>query len=267
MLFEEFLGQLSDRLPFGVSLNVSPDETAVEKYEVLPGYVLNIYNDLTVAETWFGSIINELNEKKSAEAQIEIKLLAAKFKDNFDESEEFKVDNLQDALDLLFKPVKLIADLKTELEQGKKDIKAEKNPILKEILTKASEETEKKVEQYTKLLNDDEYSDFIFQNSESYQKIADLSKLVESDLAIKWMIVTFFLMSRYDGDWDFNKTARLPMSIIDKVYEFYKREANKGQDSINLELPSNEVAVPDKDEKTGKVLTEKEKEAYKLGKN
>lgn len=262
MQFEKFIAQLADRLPFGVSFNVSPDENAIDTYEVIPGMELNRYNDLTVAETWFGNIVQELNNKKSAEVQIELKLLAAKLKDTIP-----SIKSIAHSLGLLFKPVDFLAEIKEQLNAAQADIDAEKNPVMKKILSEATQDTQDMYDMYREVLDSEAYSNFFINNTESYQKIADLTKLVENDLSIKWVIVTFFLMSRFDGDWSFDRTARLPMSVIDKVYEFYKKEANKGLDTIDIEVPDEEIAAPDKDEKTGKVLTEEEKEAFVLGKN
>ncbi len=268
MRFDQFLAPFKDRLPFGITFNVAPEEDPIDTIEVVPGFTLVRYNDLTVAETLLGQIVTELNKKRDAEAQIQIKILAAKLKDRFDAEEELpSIVNLVDALSLLFTPVKFIAELSENIAKGEREIEAEKNKVMKNILRDALKSSITLRDNYTVILNSDEYSKFILENNETYQKIADLSKLVESDLSIQWLIVTFFLQSRFDENWSFDKTARLPIGKCNAIYKFYELEANKGEEIVDLELPETQIEVPDKDPDTKKPLTEKEKEAYKLGKN
>lgn len=250
MLFNEFISQLADRLPFGVTFNVSPDASHTDEVEITPTLILKRYNDLTVSETWFGNIIAELNSKKSAEAQIEMKLLAAKFKDFFDlkygTDETPAVANISDALKMIFSPVDFLSEYKEALEVALEEIEAEKSPVMKEILQKNYKVNLAQYKLYMDILDSGDYADFLVKNTETYQKIADLSKMIESDLSIKWVTVTFFLMSRYYADWDFDKTARLPMSVIDKVYEFYLQELNKGMVAPEIEPPKTEETLGEK---------------------
>lgn len=265
MQFENFIKQLADRLPFGISFNVSPDQNWDDKL-IVAGFELNRYNDLSVSETWFANIVQELNTKRNSEAQIEIKLLAAKLKDAAKAS-KYPIDNLNDALGLLFNPVSFLASIKDEITEAQKEADEEQNPILKEILLKPIAETQARFDRYKDLLNSDVYSDFILVQTESYKKIADLSKMVESELSVQWVIVTFFMMSRCNEDWGFDRTARMPRAAIQEIYDFYVLESNKGIITPDLPGFEQDEEVPSADPKTGKVYTEEEKEALKLGKS
>ena len=174
-------------------------------------------------------------------AQIEIKLLAARLKDKFD-----KIPTLAEAINLLFRPTEIIGEIDQNLTKAKDDLAKEKTKAIKEILQEGIADLEARKEYYTELLNSDEFNDFLVTNSDVYERIAALLKLIESDLAVKWVIVTFFLMSRFDGDWNFDKTARLPMSVVDRIYDFYRRELNKGKEIE--EEPEVEVISEDEDD-------------------
>jgi len=88
-------------------------------------------------------------------------------------------------------------------------------------------------------LNSPEYESFLLSNTSELQRLGEAAKLVEDDLTIDWLKVTFFLMSRYSGEWTLGKTAALTTSRIKQIVDFIELESNGGK------LPSVEGDVVD----------------------
>lgn len=78
------------------------------------------------------------------------------------------------------------------------------------------------------LSESEEYQDFLLNNASRLQKIADLAGLLENDLAINWLKVTFFMASRVDSTWTMSKSAALRPSQVSQILEFINLELNGG---------------------------------------
>lgn len=215
MIFEEFIKDLSSKLPFGVTFDVRPSKRATGKPTTLiEGIEVNIYDDVSVSEKWFFDILDELNQTKAIELQVEMKLLGVALFEEFNKDENGKpitdedkliIVSLSDAINLLFNAVDFLESLPNK--------------------TKAEKELKQR---YSALLESKQHDSFVIRHTENYEKLANLSKMVQTNHALKWMSVTFFLMARLDGEWSFSDTASLTVAELDEVYKWIELERNKG---------------------------------------
>ncbi len=78
------------------------------------------------------------------------------------------------------------------------------------------------------LSDTEEYQDFLLRNASRLQKIADLANLLENDLAVNWLKVTFFIMSRVNAKWTMGQSAALRPSQVNQILSFINLELNGG---------------------------------------
>ena len=236
MLFSEFLKDLASQLPFGVDFDVRPSKRKADQtLIVVPGIEIPIYNDVNVAEKWFFEIIDNMNQGKAVELQVEMKQLSLAFMKHVDEAVEKAkkdkdkikygaVDNLSHAIGLLFRP----SDLLDELNDTK--VK----------------------EQYVALLASTAYENFLISHTDDYQKLANLSQLVQTAHNVVWVKATFFLKSRFDAEWQFADTATLTVEELEKVREIMELEANKGVKPEALAEETEDLTDEEQLKKTSK---------------
>jgi hypothetical protein len=201
MLFKEFVKSksLESKLPFELDMEVSP-EFGDQPTEKVAGFELPKFGELLSRETWFLELLDSQLANRRSELQIALVQLSAKLK------KELGLDNRNDALSLLF------GNLPDDC-QDPQDKKAKERK-----------------ERYTKLLESDEYDEFILTNTEELNRIGELAKLIDSDITVNWLKISFVMLSRYDGEWSLGKTAGLPTSKINELTNFITREANGGKD-------------------------------------
>lgn len=221
MDFKEFVSSkaLEAKLPFDLSFEVSPDFPDQPTEKIAGLYEVPVFNELLSREQWFFELMDSQLANRRSELQIALVQLSAKLKN------ELGLDNRSDALSLLF------GDLPEEC----------KNPQTKE--------NKKRRDQLQDILNSDQYDNFILANTEELNRIGELAKLIDNDITIKWLKVSFLMLSRYDGSWTLGKTAGLPSSKIEEMFNFLLRETNGGKPPE--EQPQLEQAES-QDEDTGK---------------
>lgn len=236
MLFSEFLKDLATQLPFGVDFNVRPSKRkAKNTLEVVDGIEIPIYNDVSVAEKWFFEIIDNMNQGKAVELQVEMKQLSLAFmkyvdddiekaKKNKEKLKYGSVDNLSHAIGLLFRP----SDLLDELDDDKLR------------------------DQYVALLASTTYENFLISHTDDYTKLANLSQLVQTAHNVVWVKTTFFLKSRFDGEWEFEDTATLTVDELAKFKDIMELEANKGVKPEVLVEETEELSDEEQLKKTSK---------------
>lgn len=92
---------------------------------------------------------------------------------------------------------------------------------------------------------DPEYKTFMDEYDEVLLRILNLSNIVGSNNAINLQKVTFFLISRFNADWDLPDTLRLRQSQIQPILDLILSEANGGvvpEPSPETEAEDEEVA-------------------------
>lgn len=72
------------------------------------------------------------------------------------------------------------------------------------------------------------YDAFNEENEEAIARYLELARVIQSDVAISWFKITFFMLSRYSGNWDLSNTASLRGSQISAILAFITKEANGG---------------------------------------
>ena len=217
MLFSEFIPELADKLAFKIDYDIRPRRLPTETTEIL-GITLQKLNDITAGEKGFFDIISSLNEKKATELQVELKVLAATFQ------KDLGLESLTVALNLLFNAEAFIA-----------------------------EQDEVTALEYTALLGSAAFENFLVSNTESYQRLINLSKLVESDLDVKVVQLTYFLKSRYDAEWAYEDSKTLTLGEVDALYDFLLQESNKGQPVVKNNKQQEELSVEEELKKTSSV--------------
>lgn len=78
------------------------------------------------------------------------------------------------------------------------------------------------------LAESNQYSQFIEDNYQEIKRLAELSRVANNTASKEWLRLTFFLLSRYDGNWQISDTAMLKQTQIDALNEFILREASGG---------------------------------------
>ena len=225
MQFNEFINELAIDAPFGIDFKIKPSRRVRgEKKEIIEGITVNLFKDVSVSEKWFFESVEKPNKTQGLKLQVEMKLLAVSWceylvkeiakLDEMDTSEftdeelaeheakkaYLEVETLADAVNILFEP--------------------------KRAVEKATSEEQKK--NYSALISSDYYSNFIKQSQSAIDKIQDITKAIQSQDAIKWVFVTYFLMSRFDADWSFEDTGDLTPEELDEVYKCIEHERTKG---------------------------------------
>lgn len=72
------------------------------------------------------------------------------------------------------------------------------------------------------------YEEFEEENTDTFLKIGELGKLIQSDSVINWLKITFFINSRAVKDWDLSDTASLKSSQIQPILDLILKETNGG---------------------------------------
>lgn len=73
-----------------------------------------------------------------------------------------------------------------------------------------------------------EYEDFLEQNEKQAEEIISLFKLSIDQRSLRWMRITFFMLSRVTGDWTMGKTVALRESVLNKIDNLIIKETNGG---------------------------------------
>lgn len=109
----------------------------------------------------------------------------------------------------------------------------------------------------SELVETEAYQTFNDANQSEIDSLLELSKLAQNTQAINWMRVTFFILSRVDGDWTFGKTAALRTSQINDIIAFIAKEANGGIEPANEPVEETEVEGKSGKDATGSKSTGK----------
>lgn len=197
MDFKQFVSKMSvdNKLPFDISFDLKPESTNAPTKKVA-GFDLPVYNELLTRESFFFEQIAAVVSNQSADIRVELILLAQELKDRL------SLERLQDAVQLIFGQV---------------------------------ESTSDNYEELTEKLNSDEYSAFLIENKTRLRKLAESSELSGNNTLLLWLKITFFLLSRYSGEWTLGKTSALRPSQIKALDEFITLEANGGNEPDDVE--------------------------------
>jgi len=191
MLFKQFVTTkaLESKLPFDLDFEISPDFGDCSK-EKVAGYEIPKFNELLSREVWWFELLGSQLGNRRQELQINLTLLAQELKS------KCGVERLSDAMSLLFGSI-------PEENKNKKQLQS--------------------------VLDSPEYENFLLNHTQELQKIGEMAKLIDDDITINWLKVSFFMVSRYDGEWTLGKTAAMPTSRINELVKYIELEANGGK--------------------------------------
>lgn len=191
---------IADKAPFDLDIQPEPWEGP---FATVGRFQLARYDELLTRESWFFEIVAQKIGQRRIELQIEIFSFAKLIK------EEFQLEKDADALKIL-----------SGLMVGKKT---------------PEQETEEERKQREAL--EEQEQTFLMKHLDRFTKLADMANAATEGAVESWMRITFFLLSRYDANWNFSKTASLRKSEIDALLKFIAQEANGG---VPLEEQSEE---------------------------
>ncbi|MGL4909589.1 MAG: hypothetical protein ACRC4J_00100 [Cetobacterium sp.] len=69
--------------------------------------------------------------------------------------------------------------------------------------------------------------DFLYDNLEAFNKLNTMGKVADARIA-NWMKIAFFLQSRVDGNFDWQKVTAMRPSIVTQLLTFITKESNGG---------------------------------------
>ena len=209
MLFKEFVSTkaLESKLPFDIDFEITPDFGSVTTASV-GGYDIPTFNELLSRECWFYELLGSQLSNRRQDLQIQLTLLSQELKS------KCGLERLGDALSLLLGSVPEGAEPKK-----KKELQA--------------------------ILDSTDYENFLLANTQELHKLGEMNKLIDDDITINWLKVTFFMLSRYSGEWTLGKTAALPTSRINEIVAFIAKESNGGKEPELLALPASEEDTED----------------------
>lgn len=195
MQFEEFVKNkaLEDKLPFDIDIK---PEAWEGPFANVGRFQLPQYNELLTREAWWLEVLASTVGQRRVELQIELYSLAKLIKS------ELQLESDSAALKML-----------SQMTGG-----ADEPP--------PESETEEQ-RQARESLNEKKQS-FFMAHLNRFTKLADMAAATEEGAVEAWMRITFFLLSRYDANWSFSKTASLRKSEIDALVKFIATEANGG---------------------------------------
>ena len=77
-------------------------------------------------------------------------------------------------------------------------------------------------------LEDNAYLQFTIDYQSESERLLNLYRTMDNDVAMNMLMVTFFIKSRVDADWTMGKTASLPNRQLAKIKDLIAREMNGG---------------------------------------
>ncbi|MGL4947078.1 MAG: hypothetical protein ACRC4X_05370 [Cetobacterium sp.] len=69
--------------------------------------------------------------------------------------------------------------------------------------------------------------DFLYDNLEAFNKLNTMGKVADARIA-NWMKIAFFLQSRVDGNFDWQKITAMRPSVVTQLLTFITKESNGG---------------------------------------
>jgi len=212
MEFKEFAKQkgLQEKLPFDLDFEVEPD-FGDQPTEKVAGFNIPKFNELLSREVWFSEMLGAQIGNRRQDLQMAFLELADKLKNQVNEKLEQhgkkdRVEYLNDALSLL------------------------QNSLPDDCENPKNRESKQRKQFFEWLLDSQLYKEFLVHHNDEFNKISELAQNVEGDLTINWLKVSFFMLSRYSGEWTLGKTAALPTSKINEIIKFIERETNGGKE-------------------------------------
>jgi len=188
---------------FQVDLDVlQPDTQCVTE---IAGYELKTINNLTAIEQMFLGIVEEQKEVANRETQARLLGLTTILRVSFPQL------TLNDAIMGLYSPGTCEIDYTEDMG------------ILKDV------KPTKKGDSITVMLgNTQKYQQFAADNIEAMNDLKNKIGNQTGTLMNEWLIVTFFMITRYSNDWTLGKTGILTPDQIQEVLDFVALETNKG---------------------------------------
>lgn len=199
MLFKDFVKAkaLEDKLPFDMDIEpIAHDGVFVN----VGRFQLPQFNELLTRESWFMEVLASSVGQRRIELQIELYSLAKLIK------EELQLESDSIALRVL-----------SNLTGG-----GNPEPSYGET------EDERKIREAVAVVPTEAKEAFFMRHLHRFTKLSDMAAATEEGAVEAWMRITFFLLSRYDANWSFSKTASLRKSEIDALINFINTEANGG---------------------------------------
>ena len=92
-----------------------------------------------------------------------------------------------------------------------------------------------------------DYLNFEQVNSADIQTLIDNLKLGQSKIGVEWLKITFFMLSRIDGEWTHSATGGLRESQLNAISEFITLETNKG---VKMDAPEESGTDTDTEPET-----------------
>lgn len=199
MDFKEFIKAqaVRDKLPFDISIEPEPWDGG---FALVGRFQLPQYNELLTRESWFFEYLATTIGQRRIELQIELYSLARIIK------EELQLESDSIALRVLSN---LTGGGSPEPKTGETEDERKIREAVSSVSTEAKES-------------------FFMRHLNRFTKLSDMAAATEEGAVEAWMRITFFLLSRYDGNWSFSKTASLRKSEIDALINFINTEANGG---------------------------------------
>lgn len=211
---------LQEKLPFDLDFEISPD-FGDQPTEKVAGFDLPKFNELLSREAWFFELLGAQLTNRRQELQIAFVELADRLKEKI--NKQLEQQNVKSRIEYLDDAISLL-----------------ENDVPDDCKEPKSKEEKERYKFYTWLLNSNVYKEFLVNNSKSFNHIGDLAKNVENNITVNWLKTTFFLCSRYSGEWTLGKTASLPKSKISEIVSFIEKETNGGNVPDNQEITAQE---------------------------
>lgn len=236
--FEDFVKNqmLKDEVPFGISFNIQPPKS-IGATETIAGFNFPKFNELLNREAWFYNVLDGIVNSSVSNSTLLYRRLGRD----------------------LVKTCGTITDEK----------------LLKAIMPEPEEKDPDNPDSYlheplplqyalvyitnppTELATSQVYLDFEVEHKDDLTNLIDSLKLGENAKGVEWVKVTFFMISRIDGNWTHSDTGCLLESQIEAISKFITREANKGVDPEPIDRDEEiELDTTSKDKGTSGKLEE-----------
>lgn len=214
----EFVAALAQEsnLPFAAVIEPDPDWEPIS-WKTVGKYRIPIFHELLALEQWFFEGIQAKGIAKQIELQMTLNGLLRDIKT------EFGVESLNDARPILAKMLAPGEDAPEDEGKGK----GKKSSALA-IIPKNSE-----------------IEDFTFLHQDKFNQLIMLSNQSSGQLVERLFKVTFFMRQRWDKDWDFVNTAKLPVSSLNTLNDIIATEVAGGSiQAFSQPTPTGEMGEP-----------------------
>lgn len=223
---------LKDELPFGIDFDIQPPK-AIGATEVISTFTFPKYNELLNREAWFYTVLDGIVNSSVSNSTLLYRRLG---RDLVRLCESITDEKLLKAI--MPKPEKV--------DPENPDAYLHKPLPLQYALVYITNPP-------TELATSQEYLDFEVEHKDDLANLIDSLKLGENAKGVEWVKVTFFMISRIDGNWTHSDTGCLLESQIESISKFITREANKGVDPEPL-AQDEEIELDPKSKDKGEAV-------------